>query len=358
MEVSIITVGDEILIGQITDTNSAWIGRQLNLMGARVASIHSVGDEIRDIISALELAVEQADVVLMTGGLGPTKDDITKKALAVFTDCEMAFHEPTYKRIERIFERFGRDVTDAHRQQCYMPEKAELLPNRKGTAPGMFFEHRGKAIASVPGIPYEMKNIMSKEVFPRLKKKFPGKPIGHRTVLTVGAGESDIARRLEEFESGLPDNVKLAYLPNLGQVRLRISGRDDDPERLERVLEEKSRELTEQLPDLVFGYEEQKLEEVLGNSLREKGLTLATAESCTGGYLAHCITAVAGASDYFQGSVIAYSNRVKREQLGVSQKTLEAQGAVSEATVREMVSGALDSGGRCVDHQSNKDTGG
>jgi nicotinamide-nucleotide amidase len=341
MKVHLITVGDEILIGQVVDTNSGWIGRLLNLHGARVERVVSVGDQHEQIIHALAEALSRADMVLMTGGLGPTKDDITKKALADYFGMEMVFSEPTYERIKRIFEQLGRPTSEAHRHQCFMPAGATLLHNKMGTAPGMWFDYEGKVVVSMPGVPYEMEYIMEHQVVPRLKEYFPGKPIGHRTILTAGEGESRVAERLDAFENTLPEGMKLAYLPNLGQVRLRLSYSTDSQAQLDAALDEKSRELENLLPDIVFGHGDEQLEGVLGRLLTARGLLIGTAESCTGGYIAHRITAMPGASAYFGGSVVTYSNEMKIKVLGVKPETLEQHGAVSEATVREMVQGAL-----------------
>lgn len=341
MKVHLITVGDEILIGQVVDTNSGWIGRLLNLHGARVERVVSVGDQHEQIIHALAEALSRADMVLMTGGLGPTKDDITKKALADYFGMEMVFSEPTYERIKRIFEQLGRPTSEAHRHQCFMPAGATLLHNKMGTAPGMWFDYEGKVVVSMPGVPYEMEYIMEHQVVPRLKEYFPGKPIGHRTILTAGEGESRVAERLDAFENTLPEGMKLAYLPNLGQVRLRLSYSTDSQAQLDAALDEKSRELENLLPDIVFGHGDEQLEGVLGRLLTARGLLIGTAESCTGGYIAHRITVMPGASAYFGGSVVTYSNEMKIKVLGVKPETLEQHGAVSEATVREMVQGAL-----------------
>ncbi len=342
MKAAILTVGDEILIGQIVDTNSAWIGQQLNLIGAEVVQITSVGDDYTDIQRELQIALDQADVVLLTGGLGPTKDDITKKALADFFGVALVFHDPTYARIRKLFERWGRKTTEAHRLQAYTPANAELLHNKMGTAPGMYFQHGEKIVVSMPGVPYEMKYLMENEVIPRLRATFPSSPIAHRTILTVGEGESAIAERIAEYEARLPRHIKLAYLPNLGVVRLRLSGRGSEAKQLEAELDAKALELSDQLHDIVFGREKIRLEEAVGNMLQERGLTLGTAESCTGGYVAHRITTIAGSSAYFMGSVVTYSNALKERLLGVKPETLQTYGAVSEATVREMATGALE----------------
>jgi nicotinamide-nucleotide amidase len=335
------TVGDEILIGQITDTNSGWMAQQLNLIGARITGVTSVGDDETDIVEALSHALQKADAVLMTGGLGPTKDDITKKALARFFGVEMVFDQPTYERIVRFFEMLGRSSTAAHREQCYMPANAVLLPNKMGTAPGMWFERGSQAVVSMPGVPYEMEYLMEHQVIPRLRGFFPNEPIAHRTILTVGEGESRIAARLEEWETRLPSHIKLAYLPNLGRVRLRLTGTGLDEATLHQELDRYAAEVAALLEDVTFGREREQLEALIGQLLRERGLLLGTAESCTGGYLAHLITAIPGSSDYFRGSVIAYSNEIKMKLLGVRPHTLDTYGAVSEQTVREMVSGAV-----------------
>jgi len=340
MRIHILTVGDEILIGQIVDTNSAWMGQQLNLMGAEIDKIITVGDTYEDMVRELDRSVEEADVVLITGGLGPTKDDITKKALAGFMGVGMAFHEPTWERIQRFFNKLGRSTTQAHKEQCFLPEGTTVLYNKMGTAPGMWFQHRNTILVSMPGVPYEMKYLMEQEVMPRIREVYPGRPIAHRTLLTVGEGESRIADRLADFEAGLPRYIKLAYLPNLGRVRLRLTARGDDQARIERELDQHLDTMQGLLSDLVYGHERQQLEEVLGITLKQLGLTLGTAESCTGGHIAHRITSISGSSAYFSGSIVAYANEVKINMLKVRTETLEEYGAVSEQTVREMVDGA------------------
>lgn len=341
MKAYLLTVGDEILIGQIVDTNSAWMAQQLNLVGATVVKKASVGDELSEIQDGIREGLAAADVVLMTGGLGPTKDDKTIEAIAGFFGVEVEFHEPTYDRIVRAFEKRGITVRESHRQQCYLPVNATILPNKMGTAPGTWYEHEGKVIVSMPGIPYEMEYLMDHEVIPRLKQRFKGKAIAHRTILTVGTGESEIAARIERFEDSLPANIKLAYLPNLGQVRLRLTGTGDDETSLQQLLDQKVGELEALIPEIIFGHEKEELEEVIGRMLREQGLTLGTAESCTGGYIAHRITSIPGSSDYFLGSAVTYTNELKMKLLGVKTETLEQYGAVSEHTVIEMAQGAL-----------------
>ncbi len=342
MDAQIITIGDEILIGQIIDTNSAWMAQQLNHQGIRIARINSISDTQKAIVEAVDQAFKETDIILVTGGLGPTKDDITKKALADYFGTGMYFHEATYNRLQRMFAKWGRSMTEAHREQCYMPENATILTNKMGSAPGMWFEKNGKVLVSMPGVPFEMKYLMEYEVLPKIKINFPGQPIAHRTILTVGEGESRIAKTLEDIETNLPQNIKLAYLPNLGSVRLRLTATGSDQSEIEALLDEKVKPIQEKLSKFIFGYGTQKLEEVVGTMLKERGKSLSTAESCSGGYLAHRITAVPGASSYFMGSVIAYSNEVKMNQLQVASQTLEKHGAVSEQTVIEMAKGALN----------------
>lgn len=343
MKIHIITIGDEILIGQIVDTNSAWMAGELNLIGARVGYIHSISDDGDAIRETLDRALEDADAVLLTGGLGPTKDDLTKKALADYFGVELVFHEPTLVWIQALFERIGRPMkAEALHDQCLMPANAVILPNKMGTAPGMWFERQGKVIVSMPGVPSEMKYLMGQEVLPKLKAHFGGKPIQHRTILTVGEGETIIAARIAAIEDQLPPHVKLAYLPAVGQVRLRLTGIADDAAALEQILDEQAAAIADCLSDIVYGSGDTTLEKVIGQMLLAKGLTICAAESCTGGHFSHSITAIPGASAYFKGAVVAYDNAVKQSVLGVRAETLERYGAVSEQTVLEMAKGARE----------------
>lgn len=342
MNAQIITIGDEILIGQIIDTNSAWMAQQLNAVGIAVTEIITCRDDKESILSAVNRALSQGDLVLTTGGLGPTKDDITKKTLAELFDFPMAFHQPTFDVIERLITGHGRTLTKAHHDQSWMPVGIKHLENRMGTAPGMWFEKDGKVLISMPGVPYEMKYIIENQAIPTILNRFKTTPIRHRTVLTVGQGESKIAEIIEDFENSLAaDNIKLAYLPNLNNVRLRLSVSGEDATKLEALLDAKVEELKTLIPQYIYGYGTTKLQEALGELLKSKGATVSTAESCTGGLIAHRITSVSGASAYFQGSVVAYDNRIKEQVLGVKSETLEQFGAVSEQTVTEMVQGVL-----------------
>ncbi len=340
MKATLLTVGDELLIGQVIDSNAAWIAGQLYLLGIGVARKISVGDNLPDIIEAVERSFQDTDVILMTGGLGPTKDDVTKKALMQYFDCELVFSEETYERIRNIFEKRNIPLREAHRNQCFLPEKAELLFNRLGTAPGMWFESNGKILVSMPGVPYEMKYIMEHGVLPRLKDR-SGTILLQKTIRTIGVGESSLADLVEPLLIESP--VKIAYLPSIGQVRLRLSIEGQSADGLQELLEEKVSLLERELGSIIFGYDETTIEEAIGQMLRQRKLSLITAESCTGGYLAHLITSVPGSSDYFTGSIVAYSNSIKTSILQVSPKTLERWGAVSKKTVEEMVRGALRS---------------
>lgn len=343
MNAFILPIGDEILIGQITDTNSTWIAQQLNLQGISLRHTMAVSDSHTEIIKGLSYAISQADVVFVTGGLGPTKDDITKKVIADFLGVEMFFHEETWVRIQEIFKKFNRPTTEAHYDQCYMPIGAEILTNNMGTAPGMWFEHEGKVIISMPGVPSEMKYIMTHEALPRLKERYSSLPIAHRTILTAGIGETDLANMLSSFEENLPSHLKLAYLPAFAQVRLRLTGKDIDEAALNLLLDEKAKEMEEIVSKYAFGRGEQTLEGVIGEMLKTQNKIVATAESCSGGLIAHKIASVPGASAYFNGSVVAYSYDAKKKHLGVKAETLETYGAVSEECVKEMVLGVLDS---------------
>jgi nicotinamide-nucleotide amidase len=348
MRVYLLTIGDEILIGQITDTNSGFMGRLFAQQGFTVVEKGSVGDDPDAIRKGLDHALQQADIVITTGGLGPTKDDVTKKTLADYFDSEMVFHPETFARIEAYFEKIGRKMPPSMQDQATQPLKAAVLVNKVGSAPGLWFDTPSdKIVVAIPGVPWEMEYLMNAEVMPRLLERYPGNPIAHRTLLTAGEGESNIAQRIELFEQGLPPHVKLAYLPALGQVRLRLSGRYDESrtaerqQHLEQELAGYSAELQALLPDLIYGAEEQTMQSVVGDLLRGQHKKICTAESCTGGYVASLLTSVPGASAYFPGSVVTYSYEMKTKLLGVRPETLAKYGAVSRETVIEMVNGAL-----------------
>lgn len=341
MLANIIVVGDEILIGQVLDTNSNWMGQYLGLNGIQVREINAVADSEGAILDAVERALGRADVVLMTGGLGPTKDDITKKTLAERFGMNLVYHEESFENIKELLTKFNRPVLDEYKLQCMMPDGAIILKNPTGTAPGMWFPVEGKVLVSMPGVPWEMKYLMENEVVPRLKKEMNVSPIAHQTILTVGIGETQLAAMIAEVEDTLPAHIKLAYLPSLGSVRLRLTARGADEAQLQKDLQVETDRMLPLLGGYVYGFGEETLEGAVGKLLKERGMTLVTAESCTGGYIAHRITSVSGSSEYFQGSIVSYSNDVKMSMLGVKPETLDAHGAVSEETVLEMAQGAL-----------------
>lgn len=341
MQALLLTIGDEILLGQTIDTNSTWLGQELNAIGIQVARRITVRDGLEEIQDALRYGWTHMDLVIMTGGLGPTKDDITKKAIASFFQVDLVFHHETYERILRIFERIGRPATEAHREQCFMPANAQLLPNGMGTAPGMWFEEKGHILISLPGVPYEMKSIMQDAGLPRLASQ-PGLiPIIHRTLLTAGKGESELSARLDSIESSLPDYIKLAYLPALGQVRLRLSAGGGQAVLRQQEVDHFADLIYQELGTAIYAEGDTTLEATVGRLLQERGLTLATAESCTGGAIASQITSVPGSSSYYLGSVVAYHNALKTRQLGVPGEVLNQFGAVSEPVVQHMVRGVI-----------------
>lgn len=339
MRACIVTVGDELLIGQVIDTNSAWMANKLNEIGIDVLEKVSVSDDKEAIHNALDRLLQSVEVVLMTGGLGPTKDDITKKALAEYFKAEMIFHNPTWERIQGLFANWGRSTTPAHKDQCYMPDSAELLPNKMGTAPGMLFISNEKIVISMPGVPYEMQFIMANSVIPLLLEKNKTSAIVHYTILTAGEGESRIAERIEDIADNLPDHIKLAYLPGLGQVRIRLTGRGMDKMLISAEIKRFGAQIEQRISEFVYGHDLDSLEELVGKLCVLKGIRIGTAESCTGGEIAHKITSVPGSSAYYMGSIVAYNNDVKKNILGVKEKTLAEYGAVSEQTVREMLAG-------------------
>lgn len=339
MKAEIITIGDELLIGQVVDTNSAWMAEQLNLVGLQVHQITSISDDRSHILSALTLAAQRANVILITGGLGPTNDDLTKPTLCEYFDTPLIFHQPTFDHIEQLFGQRGYAMSEVNRHQADVPQSCTVIPNLNGTAPGMWFEHQRVIYVSMPGVPFEMKPMMLNEILPRLLKRFEGSFILHRTVLTQGIGESALAETIEAWENSLPANIKLAYLPQPGMVRLRLTATGDDKQQLAATLQYHIDELLTIVPDLIFGFNDDSLESVVGQLLLQKHRTLSTAESCTGGYLAHLITSVAGSSTWYMGSVVAYHNRIKTQTLAVPEKMLEAHGAVSQQVVEAMAQG-------------------
>jgi len=344
MLAEIITIGDEILIGQIVDTNSAFIARHLNSAGIRVKQISSVSDDREHILTALAEASKRADIILITGGLGPTKDDITKKTLAAYFGVGLIENKDALENVQRIFKRLrGNDaeLLDVNKQQALVPENCEIILNKNGTAPGMWFNHDGKIYVSMPGVPFEMMYMIEEEVIPKLKSTLKLPFIIHKTILTAGEGESYLANRIADIEDDLPVFVKLAYLPKLGQVRLRLSAYGEDEALLKNKVNEYAARIIERVGDVVVAEEDLPLEKVIMDKLAQKGQTLSIAESCTGGYISHLFTQHTGASKVFLGGAISYSYELKESILGVKADTLAKYGAVSEQTVTEMVEGAL-----------------
>jgi nicotinamide-nucleotide amidase len=340
MKAEIITIGDEILIGQIIDTNSAWIAEQFNLSGIEIFQITSVHDDNEHIKEALKNAEEKVDLVILTGGLGPTKDDITKHVLCEYFNTKMVFHEPTFEHIKQRFKNRNIDLNKLNRDQALIPETCTILPNKVGTAPGMWFEKNDTIFVSVPGVPFEMKYLVEYEVLPRLQNNGKIKAIFHKTIQTQGLPESMLAQRIENWETSLPKNIKLAYLPNPMSVRLRLSAMGNNLNELKEQVQLEIERLKQIIPDHIFGFDNETLAEVIGRVLLENGQTLAVAESCTGGYISHLITSVAGSSGWYKGGVTTYSNEMKQNLLGVSEDSLHKYGAVSEQVVCEMAEGA------------------
>lgn len=338
---SIITIGDELLIGQTIDTNSAWIAQQLNAMGIWVHRRVAIGDIKEDILEALARESAVSDIVLLTGGLGPTADDITKPTLCEYFHTRLVQNEQALENVLQIFESRGLPMLQRNLDQSLVPESCTVIQNKRGTAPGMWFEKDGKIYVSMPGVPHEMQGIMENYVLPQLEKHFHTPAVIHQTLVTSGMGESFIAERLVAFEAKLPPHVKLAYLPSYSLLKLRLTAFGKDKLSVAAEVSILFHELKDLLADIVVTDQDQTMGEVLGQLLKEKGKTLGTAESCTGGLISSWITAVPGSSAYFKGSAVTYANEMKVKVLGVKEATLKAHGAVSEATVREMVTGAL-----------------
>jgi nicotinamide-nucleotide amidase len=344
MKTEIITIGDEILIGQIVDTNSAWMAEKLDEKGFSVVQITSVPDKKDAIKRALDLALNNADIVLITGGIGPTKDDITKKTLCEFFDTELVFDEKVYRHLEVYVARLGFEMNELTRSQAYIPKSAEIILNEVGTAPITCFKRGKKLLVSMPGVPEEMKWAMEREILPRLEQGYKAAMLIHKHFVVYGIPESALALKLSEWESALPDYMSLAYLPAGGIVRLRLNVEFQEGSSLhemDRVI----KELREILGTAILAEEDISIEVLIGRLLKEKGFTLSTAESCTGGNIARLITSIAGSSQYFKGGVVSYDNSVKEEILGVSYEDLADFGAVSIPVVEQMAKGAL----KCFD---------
>ena len=343
VKVSLVTIGDEILIGQIVDTNSSWMGRELSQLGLTVISRHSSGDDLEAIQQVLGVAAGESDLVIVTGGLGPTRDDVTKVAISRYFGVEMVFNAELFSWVTELFRRYGRKPMESHRQQCYLPEGSLLFANRVGTAPGMMLEKDGTSYVFMPGVPLEMHYIFEHDLKKWLKETYVLRPILYKTIRTAGLGESVIAEKIEAIAPSFPKGINIAYLPSLSQVRVRVQAEGeahngtDTWQRIDAACEK----ITAVLGDGVYGWDEDTLEAAVGVLLRDKGMKLTLAESCTGGYASHLITSVPGSSDYFVGGLISYSNELKMNELNVPQRVLTTEGAVSEETVKFMAKGAL-----------------
>lgn len=340
MNCIIVSIGDELLIGQTINTNAGWMGNELNKQGVEVTQVLTISDDFEAIKNALAYGEANADVVLITGGLGPTKDDITKKTFADYFNVPLVQDKAALKNVISFFEKYGREILPVNELQALVPEGCEMLLNKKGTAPGMWMEQNNTIFVSMPGVPYEMKYLMEAEVIPRIVERFELPFIVHETIMTQGLGESFIADRIEDIEDSLPDFIKLAYLPSPGIVKLRLSGRGSDEALIKARIKEVFEQIAERIEGHVFSMEEADLHELLANTLIEKQYSLCTAESCTGGTIASVMTSLPGASQYFTGATVAYANAVKVNELNVAPSDLEKYGAVSEAVVKQMALGA------------------
>lgn len=340
---SIITIGDELLIGQTIDTNSAWMAQELNKLGIWVRRRVAVGDVRDEIIHALDEESSQAQIILITGGLGPTADDITKPLLCEYFGGKMVVNEDALQNVITIFEKYiKRPLLEVNLKQAEVPDVCTVIQNKRGTAPGMWFDKNGKVFISMPGVPHEMKHMMTDYVLPKLATGFPLPAVVHRTLLTAGIGESFLADRIKDFEAALPEHIKLAYLPYFGLVRLRLTATGDNKSEITAEVNKMFEQLQSQLQDVMVINEDKTMEEAIGMLLAKNGKTVATAESCTGGYVAHLLTSVPGSSAYFIGGVISYNNTVKNNILKVENSTLTSFGAVSEETVKQMANGAKE----------------
>ncbi len=338
--VELLTIGDELLIGQVVNTNASWMGQELNKAGFIIKQVTSISDNENAILQTLDEARKRAQVILITGGLGPTRDDITKHTLCKYFNTQLVFNEDAYKNLERIFNARGREITPTNKGQAEVPENCTPLQNKNGTAPGMWFEAGNNVIVSMPGVPFEMKAMMADAVIPMLQKKYPSTQIIHKTILTQGLGESFLSDMIAGWEDALPANMKLAYLPSPGMVRLRLTAVGDDID-LPQLVDDRVDALLKLIQQYVYGFGDDTIQQIVGKMLLEKSKTISLAESCTGGYVSHLITSVAGSSGYFMGSVISYDYRIKNTELNIPQDMLNEHGAVSEPVVRLMAENIL-----------------
>lgn len=338
MQAEIITIGDEILIGQIIDSNSAFIAKELNKIGVSVYQISSVQDDRQHILNALEAANYRSQVVVITGGLGPTKDDITKHTLCEFFQDTLVENPEVLAHIEHLFAKYiSTPISDLNRQQALVPSTATVLHNEFGTAPGIWMQKNGTAFVSLPGVPFEMKGLMKNAVLPKIQKQYKRPHIVHKTIMTYGLGESAIANKIENWENNLPKEIKLAYLPNLGRVRLRLSAKGPEKGLLQKAIDDEVEKLHPLIGDIIYGEEEdESIEAGIGKLLTQKGMSLSTAESFTGGKIARQITAIPGASQYFKGSVVSYATETKIQLLGIDPGLIERHSVVSEEVAMAM----------------------
>jgi nicotinamide-nucleotide amidase len=342
VEAEIITIGDEILIGQTVDTNSAWMGQRLNDVGVDVDRVVSIRDTKEAIVEALENVKPKTKLVLLTGGLGPTKDDITKYTLQDYFGGDLVFNQEAYDNVERIFKMFKKEVIEVNRLQAMIPSTCIMLLNEMGTAPGMLFERDGVHYVSMPGVPYEMKHLIRTHVLPLIKEKLNPGVVIHRTILTQGLGESFLAEIIKDWQDSLHEEISLAYLPSAGMVKMRLTVKGRDEKFLNELIEDAVAKLLPQIEKYVYGTENDTLESVVGALLKNDNATLSSAESCTGGNIARLLTTIPGSSAYFIGSVVAYHNNVKQNMLDVSENDLKTYGAVSEPVVLQMANGAKE----------------
>lgn len=341
MKCTILCIGDELLIGQTLNTNVQWISQRMNEIGIDVIHHITLSDDEKDIIFCLDNAMATSQIILLTGGLGPTSDDITKEVLCTYFGGKLEFNKAAFENIERIFTNRKILIDEATTQVAYLPDVCEVIPNKNGTAAGMIFTKNDKTIISMPGVPYEMYAMVTDGVIPFLKSRYKLPYILHKTFLTAGVGETFLADKLKEFEQTKDRRIKLAYLPSVGKVRLRLTIKGENKPELSALIDAAQAEVLVKIGSYVYGFDDDLLEAEIGKILLHKKLTLGTAESCTGGYIAHLITSISGSSQYFKGSIIAYANEIKQKLLQVNENTINIHGAVSEQTVAEMLAGAL-----------------
>lgn len=342
MNINLINIGDELLIGQVVNTNASWMAAYLNDNGMRVKRVFTIADNADEIKLTLLEALKSTDAVIITGGLGPTKDDITKHTLCEFFGSTLVLHEASLENVQQIFSKRNYPMTSLNEAQALVPACCQVLINKWGTAPGMWFEKDGKVVVSLPGVPAEMQGLMHEEVVPLLCKRFGVESIYHKNIWTFGIGESFLSDKIEQWELSLPKNIHLAYLPKDGMVRLRLSAYGDNKIRLEKQVTDEVKKLQTLVGEYIFGYDEDTLESIVGQLLAKQRKTLVTAESCTGGNIARLLTSVSGASAYYIGGIVAYANEAKEQHLGVLHSTLEQYGAVSQQTAEEMARGARE----------------